>query len=455
MTRFLKLHFLILASIFQIDCFSQAASELSGGDLHSCIEYALSHNYDNRINNIQLEKGSLSARQEKSVFLPEVNAYALYNWYWGGLPTYIFPENEGKILSGGQSEGPYPVPLGLPQNLYAGLKFRQRLYDQRFFIGKEGTGVLSGLKDEQKESYINKVIYDVTKAYYEILELQTKKMLVNFNVQRLNRVSEIMKRRFEQQMATSVETGKMDLEVAKLNLEKTRLENGLELKIKSFHFLIGLPVDSIYNILPSAEDTLFLAGTDTMAVKGSSVQRRLLESLQDLNQVRQKQVKAGSFPSLDFYADLLWQAQRQRPEFFNNQPWYNISSLGLKLDIPVYHGSDKNYKVQQLKLDEDIINVRKEMLEQGEALKADSYLRSLKQLMNQYDQQSKVGAMAEKYFNQVFSKFEQGLSPVQDLLSAHADLVQARTDISSLHYQIKIAELEYLAAVGDLDIIYH
>ena len=424
------------------------------GNLHSCIHYALDHNYNFRISEFNIQKGTVTVRQQKTSLLPDINAFALYNWYWGGLPTYIFPEKEGSILSGGQSTGPYAVPLGLPQNLFMGLKFNQRIYDQRFFLGKQGKETLLNLNEGRAEAEKNKVIHDVAKAYYEILDLQTREEIVAFNSSRLNTYIEIMQSRVNNQMAAPMDLEKLQLEMAKVKLARSKLESGLELKKKAFEFLIGLSVDTTFDISPSPEDTLMLTHTDTLVSPETSIQFRLLQSMESLNEIQKKETKASYLPSLDLYGNFLWQAQSENLNFFNGQPFYNISNLGLKLDIPIYHGSDKSYHLQQLQLDKDVIDVQKEMLQQAEKLKKNSNQENLQLLINQYEQQANVVSYAGKYYDQVYSKFKQGLAPVQDLLSAHADWIDARSDLSSLRYQVKLAELEYLTASGNLGLIY-
>ncbi len=83
---------------------------------------------------------------KKSNYLPKVDAFADYFWYWGNVPMAIFPENEGNILSGGTSDGYYPVSIGLPNNFLTGVSFSQRLFDFSYLSSGKSKEVFSTLE---------------------------------------------------------------------------------------------------------------------------------------------------------------------------------------------------------------------------------------------------------------------------------------------------------------------
>ena len=84
-------------------------------DLSDCLVYTLNNSPKLQSERLVQEKESASLMEQKSAFLPQIDAFINYHNYFNDLPTYIFPQAEGSILAGETLTGPYPVQLGLPK----------------------------------------------------------------------------------------------------------------------------------------------------------------------------------------------------------------------------------------------------------------------------------------------------------------------------------------------------
>ena len=172
--------------------FNIQAQDTSWYDLKRCISYALENSYLNKSNLIDAEERYSEYRTAKSKILPSIDFYMDYYKYFNDLPTYIFPSEEGNILSGGTSEGPYPVGLGLPHNLNAGLDINQVIFDRNFILTQDLEKNMEKLDQLQDQFSRETIIYDVTLNYYKLASLNTKKELMLYNLERLSRIEELV-----------------------------------------------------------------------------------------------------------------------------------------------------------------------------------------------------------------------------------------------------------------------
>ena len=147
-------------------------------------------------------------------------SFADYYWYWGNVPMAIFPENEGNILSGGTSDGFYPVSIGLPNNLLAGVSLSQRLFEFSYLSSGKSKEVFSAIESDKLKEKKEQLFYDVAVCYYEISQLAAKEDFIDFNIKRINRMIEILQIQLNNQMTDSLQL--LDLELKKAELVLTK-----------------------------------------------------------------------------------------------------------------------------------------------------------------------------------------------------------------------------------------
>jgi outer membrane protein TolC len=143
-----------LYKIYFILAFLQTAQFVSAQNARDTVSYNLKqlltiageNNKDLQLVRLDLQKSNQQIALKKSAFLPKIDAFADYFWYWHNVPSYIFPENEGNILSGGTSDGFYPVSIGLPNNFLAGVSLSQRIFDFSYLSAGKSSEVFSAIE---------------------------------------------------------------------------------------------------------------------------------------------------------------------------------------------------------------------------------------------------------------------------------------------------------------------
>lgn len=170
----------------------------------------------------------------------------------------------------------------------------------------------------------------------------------------------------------------------------------------------------------------------------------ILNQAQILNDLSQKQVRSEYLPTLDLKFNLLWNSQSQNLAFLSDEAFgNNISTVGLKLDIPIYHGAEKKIKMQEKEINKSMLDIQKQKLQEGIQLQ---YLNSKEQLefkISRYRHQQELTKLKKRYLEKANRQFEQGILPIKELLEAQSGLLESQMRLAEILFDAKIAELDY------------
>jgi len=403
---------LILFFCFGLYALAQDKKDSVTYNLSSLLKMARENNADLQLQKLNLQKARQDIKERTASFLPRLDAYADYRLYWDDVPQYIFPEKEGQILSGGQSNGIYPVSIGLPNNLYAGLSLSQRLFDYSFFSAGKGNDLMNEVEVSQRKESAEKVYYDIVQCYFEITQLAAKEDFIDYNLEQIDQFVEVVQVQLNNQMTDSLQLFELELSKEELALNKRELLSGLKRKSNYLKMLVGLP-DSV-SVKFDMLDYSPILKPDLMAESDiENPQLSLLNQAKQLNELNQKQIQAEYLPTLDLKLNLLWNAQADNLVFAGDNSFgNNISTLGLKLDIPIYHGNEKKSKLRKLKLDKQILDVQKDKLVNGYELQLNNSVDNLSFKTERYLHQQKITQLKKRYFQKLNNQFEQGILPL-------------------------------------------
>jgi outer membrane protein TolC len=412
-------------------------------NLKQLLSLAAENNKDLQLVRLDLQKSNQQIALKKSMFLPRVDVFADYYWYLGNVPLAIFPEKEGNILSGGASDGFYPVSIGLPNNLLAGVSLSQRIFDFSYLSSGKSREVLSAIESGKLKEKKEQLFYDVAVCYYEISRLAAKQDFMDFNIKRINRMMEILQIQLNDQMTDSLQMLDLELKKEELLMKKSELVSGMQTRTNYLKMLVGLP-DSIiidYGALDYSSTLDFQPDSNDFK---ANTQMILLNQAQSMNDLLQKRIQSEYLPTLDFRLNYLWNSQSQDLGFFSNQSFSNnISTLGLKLNVPIYHGAEKKKKIRELEIDNLMLDLQKQKLREGIQLQYSNSIKELEFKTALFKQQQKITQLKKRYLEKADKRFEQGILPIKDLLEAQSGFLEEQMKSAEIFFDLKLAELEY------------
>lgn len=421
-----------------------------GFTLQECIEYALENSYQQRSTELEIREREAEINRQKTGFLPAVDGYVDYMNYFNDLPTYIFPESEGSILSGGTSEGFYPVELGLPHNMNIGLKINQVVYDQNFFLAGRFKNNLATINQLNHQLTREEIIYNISRTFYQAASLKSQLDLIDYQFERLEKIERMLDSQIKNGFARESEKTKILINRSKLITGKNKAETGYEQVINYLKFQMGMPVEEGLTIEARESDLAWTAVPDTLQVQ-DNIRLQLLDSRMEINELEEQQIRNDYYPTLNAFARFRLQAQRDAFNFFStDESWFLINLFGIRLDIPIVHGGGKRRDLEMMEIKNSQLALDRIRL--MENLKIE-YANAKNELMNSIETVNLLEEnvdLAGQVFEQTSALFNEGLVLLNELLEAESAYRELQSELTSAKYNRKLAELKYLNTTGNL-----
>ena len=164
----------------------------------------------------------------------------------------------------------------------------------------------------------------------------------------------------------------------------------------------------------------------------------------------------GYLPTLAAYGSYQYNTQRSTPNIFESdksnasKQWYKIALIGATLNLTIFDGLQRHYKIQQAKItSQKNINTLKnvELAAQLESSVASiSFNNALKSLAIN----KKNMDLAVHVYDVVQKKYAQGVGSNLEIVNAQSSLREAEINYYNAVYDAIIAKIDYQKATGTL-----
>jgi len=228
----------ILLTTIILGFFSAQAQERF--ELSDCLVYALNNSPKLKAEKLSQEKETINLLEQKSSFLPQVDAYLIYNNYFNDLPTYLFPQEEGSNLAGIPLTGPYAVPLGLRHNLNTGFEISQTIFDMNFFGNTAINQHFQSYQEIQLSIAEEEILYQIAVLFYQIAVNKEKSAFLDMNLERLGKLQSIVKLQADQGFAKQTDYDKLLVKTSNLKSKKNKLNSGIKRQIDFLKLMMGM-----------------------------------------------------------------------------------------------------------------------------------------------------------------------------------------------------------------------
>ena len=442
-------NYLIIVSIV-ITGFRANAQQASSNNfsLQQAIDYSLknSPNYLNA--DLDLQNAQYKRKEITGLGLPQINGSIDLKDYLA-IPTSLLP---GQFF--GAPAGTYiPVKFGTKYNATAGFDASQLLFSSDYIVGLKAAKEFINLSKINVQRSKIDLASAVSKAYYNVLVNKERIKLLDINIVRLQKLYNDTKALNQQGFVEQIDVERLEVQLNNLKTEKEKTDRLIGLSENLLKFQMGYKIgDAI-----SLTDSLSFNNKDVSTLNAGKIDvskrsdYQLFQSQQSLNKLDIKRQKMGYLPTLVAYGAFQYNAQRQEFDFFDGKKdWYNVVLIGAKLNINVFDGLQRNYRVQQAKIavlkgENNLKNI--EMVAELEANVADiSYTNAYASLQTQ----KRNMELAQHVFDVAQKKFTEGVGSNLEITTAESSLKEAQTNYYNSIYDMLVAEIDYKKATGTL-----
>jgi outer membrane protein TolC len=407
-------------------------------------------------------------REITSAAYPQITGTASANYYPNvavqSFPNFIAAATYGVLQQEGVKKGngePIVPPgdfgfiqaqFGTKYVASGGLDASQLLFDGQVFVGLLARKTSIQFATKTAEVTQEQIKANVHKIYYQILAGRQQVSTIDANISRFEKLLADTRELFNNGFAEKLDVNKAEVSLTNLRTEKIRIENQLQTAMLGLKLLIGMPSNNQLILTDTLPEEIFSEElVDTKFNYNDRVEYEQLQLNKKLNEYNIRRYKLSYIPTVTLSGNYYQLAQRNEFNFFKSgQPWFPSSSIGVRINVPIFDGFAKaarvrTAKLQLLQTQNNIENL--ELSIDKEIAEARTNLRSAVATM---EYQKKNMELAEQVYNQTKLKYEQGLGSNLEVTNSQAELTAAQNNYYAALYDAIISKVDYLRATGKL-----
>jgi outer membrane protein len=420
--------------------------------LQQCIDYAYKN--QNKMLNASIDEQIAAAKvnEIRGIGLPQINASADVKDYFAIptslLPASIFPSRPGSPpLPAGSF---VPVQFGTRYNSTAGFDGSQIIFDGSYFVGLQASKTYLELSKKNVERTKIDIVVSVSKAYYGALLNEERFKLLTANVARIKKLLDDTKVMYDNGFVEKIDLSRITVNYNNLLVEKEKTERLLKIGYYLLKYQMGMDLNSKLTLSDKIKDVNQQIPLNAEKIDFTKrVEYSLLQSQQRLYELDLKKNRYGYLPSLVAYGSLLANAQRNTFDLTHTDiQWFQIGLVGAKLTLPIFDGLQKNYRIQQAKL--NLLKTKNDVnsLEQGISLEINNTQISYQNSIAALETQKKNIVLAEEVYNTSKIKYDQGVGSNLEIINADASLKEAQTNYYNAMYDVLVNKIDFDRANG-------
>lgn len=416
-------------------------------DLKSAMQYAVDNNSKVIQGKLDEAKGLINVDQLLSTGLPQVNGNAQFV-YNPLLQVIFFPD-----FLNGNPDDIRPVTIGTHWGSNASVEVTQLVFSPEFRVGLNAAKKATELYRSQAEATKEELILQVAKGYYAVQAVKSQKANLEANLFKVKELLKLTNVQVENGLGRKMEADQLSLTAFNLENQLNNLEIQIQQQIVMLKLSMQMPLVTEITLTDTLSESNYSL-PEIVALQPNFNNRiglTLIEQNQTLNKINLDRYKASYWPTANLFANIAAQAQpRNFSDYLSSNSWASFSSVGLRLRVPIYDGGFRKAQVESVKIDirkgeED----KKQLLSLYEA-QFENAKKTLELNLNNLVPLKRARSLAETIYTQSQQRFQQGLAPLTETLSAETSLREAKNNVLSALFQVRMAELDVLHANGQL-----
>lgn len=418
---------------------------------------------------LDYKKAQALNKEVTGMALPQVSG-SLQGTHYLSLPQIQFPDatelaiydvlkREGVRDASGNpitKDGEFAIrnfSFFTPWNVSGGLSVNQLLFEPQVFVGLEARKALlenSHLQIKLIEDSLKATVY---KSYFAVLISQRQLGFIQESIKRLEKLASDQNEMFKNGFVE-----KLDIDKTTVNLNNTRT---IELQLLTA-VNIGMAVLKM-NLGLHQLDSLVLKDSLTPDYIKEGIlednfryedrnEIKLLNSVVKLQGYDIRRYKLSYYPTVAAFYNFQRNGQRRASENGQSQPWfwYSTNLIGLNVTVPIFDGFQKKYKIRQSQFTLEKVQNTLDQAMKGIDLERTISKNTLTNAILIMDAQEKNMELAQRVYNTVKKKYEQGLGSSVEILLADTDFQQAQSNYFRALYDAIVAKISYQKALGQL-----
>lgn len=445
-TKSLKYAFLI-SILFSSTIGSSIAQESYVFSLDECLEYAMNNNQNMLNADLEVEKQRKVVGETLSIGFPQISGYLdVRNNY--NVPTSFIP---GEFF---QQPGEFvPVQFSPQYGGNASIGLTQMVFNGSYFVGVQASKVFVELSSKQAEMTEIDIAQAVTTAFYSVLVNEEGLILVNSNYDRLDSLLRETKLMYENGFAEKIDVNRVQIEFNNAKTSRKRGTDILDISKQLLKFQMGMPIDTDLQIIGTLNDLAQEINNPTVSdfEYVDRIEYSILKTRESLAYFELKNNNSQYLPNIDFFWNVgANSASGNSGDVFDTSNWFKFGNYGLSLNLPIFDGLYKSYRVQQNKIKISQIQNDYEFLQNNIDLEILTARTNLENAIIDFNTQKENMSLSEEVYNVTKIKYQEGLGSNLEVIEADAAFKFAQNNYYNSMYEVLLSKIELEKATGTL-----
>lgn len=451
---------------FLISLFPFLTNAQTSYTLEECVEYALKNNEQLKIKAFEKEIAKGTIGETRAMGLPQINAVAAFQdnikIQTSFIQDFISPATYAILFQENLLEerdlGPpasFPARFGVPVTGNAGFSVSQLIFNGSYFVGLQAAKALKDLTDKEYIQSEIDVVDAVSKAYYLVLVTQENVGLLTANYQRIKSLYDETNKMKENGFAEKIDVTRLKIQLNNLKTAISSSTEMLTVSVAALKLQMGMPLDESFTTSGTLETAISQLENipATMVNASDRIEYKILLENRNLAELDIKNNKVQYLPNLNAGFNLGWTSGVNSFDElfdFNDETWFRYTNWGLTLNIPIFDGLSKKYKIDQARSKLSQVELGMQQLERSFKVEEFSARASLKNALTDLEAQKENVELAEEVFRVTDIKFKEGVGSNVNRIDADIAWNQAQTNYYNALYNALVAKIELEKTLGIL-----
>lgn len=428
--------------------------------LDSYVQQGLENNLGLQQKNFSLQKSMYALKEARGMFLPSVTIEARYSRADGGrlieipvgdLVNPIYSTLNQLLASVGQ---PAPFPENIPNESVPFLREKehdtklrivQPIFQPAIYYNYKIKSDLTKIKQAELEIYKQHLTADIKIAHFNYLKTVQVVSLLDKTKKLLNENLRVSEKLFQNGKATEEVVFRAQAELADLNQQITEAQKNNKLASAYFNFLLNRPFDSHILVDEEAarfEQTVSLEASQSLALANRKEFMQLNNAI-EIARGKGAIAKSAFLPGVSGVFDYGYQGEEYDLTKEND---YWMASLVLQWNL--FSGFKDRAQKKQADMEKNELEIQLTELENKIKLQVQESYDNLVVAQKSIESARKRLTSAEKSFDIVRKKYEQGMAPHIEYLNARTSMTGAAVNEIIVTYDLYIKHAEFERVIG-------
>lgn len=424
--------------------------------LQEAIQYGVTHNIN--VKNSQTDAQSAESRigEIRAVGLPQVTGSVsiMDNLIIqrAFLPAVFFDQNAPSDAP------PIAVQFGVKYSGNAGVQLSQVLFNAQWLLGLKAAQEFRELAFKNITQSKVQVAESVSKAYYSVLIAEERAKILDLNIQRLDSLTREMGAMNEKGFVEKIDVNRLEVSLNNLKTERTKVQNLVDLSYYMLKFQMGMKLDEQIQLSDRiTEGDVERIALEVKSDDGSSfsydqrVDYSILKSNLKLVEMDVENNKRGYYPTVAAFAGYGYNTGRNKFSDIFGSPWFNNANIGLSIQVPIFDGFAKKYKIQQTRFTVDKVKQSLGLVEQSIDLQVRSANITIINGLETLKTQKRNLELAQEVVRVSKIKYQSGTGSNIEVINAESALKESQTNYFASLYDLLLAKVDLDKAKGKLN----